>query len=345
LALRAGRHLVLHLGGAFAAVAIACAVPAFCAFLLGKQWPLLLPVVAIAPVVLLVAFFLKVARWMRAPVPFRIPLTVGQQHSLPSIPHAPVGNPRSFFQVVLRVLLDVLLFRPLFRTTPTAPLYGRGLAHGMNRSLWLLALAFHGALALILLRHLRFFLEPVPGFVVFLEKYDVATEMVLPAVHVTSLLLPFALAFLIGRRLVLARMRYISLAADYFPLLLLFAIATTGIIMRHFTRTDVMAVKQFTLGLAHGALVLPANRDIVLVMHVFLVGILVAYYPTSKLMHMPGVLMSPTLTMANINRERRHINVRNPKVEMLHYADYENTFRARMIEAGLPVEKDVQKET
>jgi len=84
--------------------------------------------------------------------------------------------------------------------------------------------------------------------------------------------------------------------------------------------------------------VLPSRADTWLMTHIFLVGLLLAYFPLSKLMHMPGALLSPTLTMANINREKRHINVRNPKVQFMHYADYEATFRDRMIEAGLPVE-------
>ena len=132
------------------------------------------------------------------------------------------------------------------------------------------------------------------------------------------------------------RVRYISLAADYFPLLLLLAIATTGIVMRHFVRTDVAAVKQLTIGLANWTL--PLRADAWLITHVFLVGVLLVYFPLSKLMHMPGALLSPTLTMANINREKRHINVCNPQVQVMHYADYEATFRERMIEAGLPVE-------
>ena len=337
---RAGGHLALHLGGAFAAVVVACAVPALCASLLGKHWPLLvLAVAAIAPAAFLIVFVGKVARWMRAPVPFRIPLTVGQQRALRSIPHSRAGSPLSAFEVILRVLLDVLLFRPLFRATPTAPSLARGLAHGMDRSLWFVAVAFHGSLAIIVLRHLRMFLEPVPGFVAILERFDIATEMVLPKVHVTSLVLPLALAFLLGRRLVLMRVRTLSLAADYFPLLLLLAIATTGIVMRHFVRTDVAAVKELSIGLANWTLFLPARADGWLMTHVFLVGILLAYFPLSKLMHMPGALLSPTLTMANISREKRHINARNPQVQVMHYADYEATFRVRMIEAGLPVEE------
>jgi nitrate reductase gamma subunit len=118
----------------------------------------------------------------------------------------------------------------------------------------------------------------------------------------------------------------------------LLAIAGTGIVMKHLTRADVTAAKQLTLGLASSSLTLPARADAWLLVHLFLVGLLLVYFPLSKLMHMPGVLLSPTLTMANVNRQSRHINVRNPKVETLHYADYEATFRERMIEAGLPVE-------
>jgi nitrate reductase gamma subunit len=164
--------------------------------------------------------------------------------------------------------------------------------------------------------------------------------MVLPKVHLTTLVFPVALALLLGRRLVLPRLRYLSLAADYLPLLLLLAIATTGIVMRHLARTDVTQVKQLTLGLAGFSLVLPSRADTWLCMHVFLVGLLLVTFPLGKLMHMPGVLLSPTLTMANVNRVCRHINVRNPKVEILHYADYEAAFRERMVEAGLPVEKE-----
>ena len=331
-----GRHTVMQLGGALGSVAVACVVPVLAAMLMGARGALLVvAVLAVAPLALLATFIWKVARWMRTPVAFRIPLTVGQQKGLASIAHSRTGSPHTATEVMLRVLLDGVLFRPLFRATPTAL---RGLAHGMGRFLWLLAVAFHGSLLIVVLRHLRLFLEPVPAFVAGLERFDVATEMFLPKVHLTSLVLPLALAFLLGRRLLLVRVRYISLAADYLPLLLLLAIATTGLVMRHVVRTDVTALKNLTLGLAHGTLVLPTQPDTWLSVHIFLVGILLVYFPLSKLMHMPGVLLSPTLTMANNNRERRHINVRNPQVATMHYADYEAAFRDRMIEAGLPVE-------
>jgi nitrate reductase gamma subunit len=330
----------VHLGGAFAATLAVCVLPALLALALGDAWSLVLLPLAGAPLLVVVLFVDKVAAWLRAPVPFRVPLTVGQQRSLPGLPRRRCDNPATWLEVAGRAGLDILLLRPLFRSTPTAPSLGRGLPHGMARSLWLCALAFHGALAVVGLRHLRMVLEPVPRLVAWLEDFDVATEMFLPKVHATSLVLLVALLCLLGRRLALPRLRFISLGADYFPLCLLVAIVTTGLWMRHVTRTDVAAIKQFAIGLAAGHIVLPVQVDAWLVAHLCAVGALGCYFPLSKLMHMPGVLLSPTLTLANRNRELRHVNVRNPTVEVMHYADYENEFRARMLAAGLPVEKE-----
>jgi len=336
---RADRHLAVHAGGALAAVALACAIPPLLARFAGPHWRWVLLPLGLAPLAWLGLFVAKVAGWLRAPVPFRVPLTLGQQRGRPGLPRRGTGTPHAWHEVLARFALDACLFRPLARTTPTAPSYGRGLDHGLGRGLWLAAIAFHASLLVVGLRHLRLVWEPVPGFVTWLENADAATEMWLPKLHVTSVLLVVALLALLGRRLLRARLRYLSLAADYFPLFLLLAIAGTGIVMRHFTGTDVTAVKHFALGLASGQLVLPAAPDPWLLAHLFAVATLAVYFPLGKLMHAPGVLLSPTLTLANDNRERRHLNPRNPTVEILHYADYENTFRDRMIEAGLPVEK------
>ena len=44
-------------------------------------------------------------------------------------------------------------------------------------------------------------------------------------------------------------MKYISQAADYFPLFLIFAIAFTGVLLRHFFKTNVVGVKELGMGL------------------------------------------------------------------------------------------------
>jgi nitrate reductase gamma subunit len=52
------------------------------------------------------------------------------------------------------------------------------------------------------------------------------------------------------------------------------------------------------------------------------------------------VFLSPTRNLANNNRMKRHINPWNPKVKFHTYDEYEDDFREKMIEAGLPVEKE-----
>jgi len=334
------RHLAIHLGGALAAAVIATAMPVVSIALLGHGWAQLLVVFALVVPAMLVAFGAKILRWIRSPVAFRIPLTIGQQRSLHAIPHQRTRNPHTAGQALVRVLLDTVLFRPLTRATPSARSLSQALDHGTTRSLWLAAMLFHGSLAVILVRHLRIFLDPVPGFVAWLEYADAVGEMTLPKLHLSTVVFMLALFYLLGRRLWLAKLRYISIAADYFPLLLLIALATTGLVMRHMVRTDVPALKSLAVGLANGALGMPAQDDAVLFVHLFLLGVLLVYFPLSKLMHMPGVWLSPTLTLANNTRQRRHVNPNNPKVETLHYADYEDAFRGPMIEAGLPVEKE-----
>ena len=301
---------------------------------------MVLSVAALAAPILLVAFAAKVLRWIRVPVAFRIPLTIGQQRSLPDVGHQGTRAPHTAAQTFIRAVLDIGLFRPLTRTTPTARALGAGLDHGTTRSLWLAAGLFHLSLAVILVRHLRMFFEPVPTVVAWLEDVDSVGEVTLPRIHASSVVFALALSFLLGRRLWHARLRYISLAADYFPLLLLLAIATFGLLARHVVRTDVTMVKHVVTGLASGMLTLPQTTDVFLVVHLFLVAVLLVYFPLSKLMHAGGAWLSPTLIMANSNRERRHVNPNNPPVEVLHYADYEDAFRGPMIAAGLPVEKE-----
>ena len=66
---------------------------------------------------------------------------------------------------------------------------------------------------------------------------------------------------------------------------------------------------------------------------------LLAYFPFSKLMHMAGVFLSPTRNLSNDSRIVRHVNPWNYPVKVHTYEEYEDEFRDKMIEAGLPVEK------
>jgi nitrate reductase gamma subunit len=333
------RHVSFHFGSALLAVSLLCAIAVFCVPSIGSVATVAMATPAFAALFFVVGFSWKVARWMRAPIAFRIPLTAGQHSGLSSTTPDRFRAPHTAWEVLVRVLFDVVLFRPLLRVTPSVHLHGRQLSGYSGRLLWLFAATFHGSLAIIVLRHLRLFLSPVPSFVSWLQSADSASDLFIPKLHATSALVLIALSLLLTRRLVLVRLRYISVAADYFPLLLLLGIAVTGVTMRHVTRTDVAEVKALITSLAGFSFVLNSPLDTLLVVHVFLVCALLVYFPLSKLMHVSGAFMSPTLTLAANGRSTRHLNVNNPQVETLHYSDYEVAFRDRMIKAGIPVEE------
>ena len=201
------------------------------------------------------------------------------------------------------------------------------------------------SLLLILLRHLRLFLNPVPGFVGTLEFFDGIFQVGVPVLYQTDLIFVGAVTFLFLRRVIIPQVRYISFAADYFPLFLIFAIAMTGILMRYIFRVDVVSIKQLTVGLATFSPAISGDIGSIFYIHVFLVSVLLAYFPFSKLMHLGGVFLSPTRNMANNNRMVRHVNPWNdPNIKPHSYADYEDEFRQFMADADIPLEKELPPE-
>ena len=135
-----------------------------------------------------------------------------------------------------------------------------------------------------------------------------------------------------------------SLLDDYFPLILLLAIGLTGFWLRHVTKTDVVGAKTLAVGLVSFRFG-PVNEALrslspLFYGHLFLVSALMAYFPLSKLVHMPGVLLSPTRNMANNNRMVRHVNPWDYPVKTHPYDEYEDEWREKMKEAGVPVEKE-----
>jgi nitrate reductase gamma subunit len=71
----------------------------------------------------------RLARWALSPVPFRIPATGGQQKSLDWIRTGGTDNPSTGAGVWGRMILEVLLFRSLFRNMK-AERAGEVLAYG-----------------------------------------------------------------------------------------------------------------------------------------------------------------------------------------------------------------------
>ncbi|MBI4829854.1 MAG: respiratory nitrate reductase subunit gamma [Nitrospinae bacterium] len=196
------------------------------------------------------------------------------------IPTAPA--PTTALGAAGRVAGEVLFFTSLFKG---------------NKWTWLGGYVFHVALALVLLRHLRYFLQPTPKLV----------ELAGPPGVWAGIIMTAALVYLWIRRKAVDRAAYISLLADYFALGLIALIGVTGLVMKFVIRTDVAAVKSFIIGLVTFSPVeMPA--DPMFMLHLLLVMALMVYFPFSKLLHAGGVFFSPTRAQVDDCRERRHVN-------------------------------------
>jgi nitrate reductase gamma subunit len=203
--------------------------------------------------------------YARTPQPLKIP-----------IPPAPTTRRG----VVVRLLMEVVFFRALFRS---------------NKWIWLFGWLFHAALLAVLLRHLRYFTEPVWAWVSLIQPFGLYAGFAMLA----------GLGGLWARRLLVDRVRYISSPSDHLMLALLAAIAASGLAMKYLVRTDIVALKAFFLGLmAFDWQPLPA--DPLLLVHLALVAALMIVLPLSKLLHAPGVFFSPSLNQVDDARERRH---------------------------------------
>jgi nitrate reductase gamma subunit len=289
--------------------------------------------------VFLFGFCYRVLRWAWTPVPFRIPTTCGQQKSLPWIKSASLDNPATGWDAVGRMALEILLFRSLFRNN-RARLHDARLVLGDDRTLWLGALAFHWSLLVILLRHLRLFVQPVPVFVKAIDGLDSIFQVGLPSVYISDVVIVGALLYLVARRFRNPIVRYVSLPIDYLALFLLLGAVLSGLFMRFVVRVDVVAIKQFALGLAVFHPLITSALTPMFLIHLLIVSAVAAYFPFSKLMHVGGVFLSPTRNLANNSRSKRHVNPWNYPVKTHSYAEWEHEFRDKLKAAKLPLETE-----
>jgi nitrate reductase gamma subunit len=292
-------------------------------------------------------FIYRVTGWARSPVPFRIPTTSGQEKSMPWVKHDKFESPSGTVGVIVRMALEVLLFRSLFRSTKTdlrELKEGPRLTYSSSKWLWGAGLVFHWSFLIIFVRHFRLFTGEVPSFVAALEWADGFLQITLPTLYMTDVAIVAAITYLFLRRVVVPQVRYISLAADYFPLFLIFAIVTSGILMRYIFKTDIAGVKELVHGLMSFKPTVPEGIGAIFFVHVAFISALLAYFPFSKIMHLGGVFMSPTRNLANNSRMVRHINPWNPPVKFHTYEAYEEDFWKVMKEADLPLDKEYKEE-
>lgn len=285
-------------------------------------------------------FIWRVVRWASSPVPFRIPTTCGQQKSLKNIKRNSIENPSTVPGVIGRMFLEIFFFRSLFRNTRVELYNESKLTYGSNKWLWIGAMAFHWSFLIIIIRHARYFIDPVPALIVGAERIDALFQIGMPVIYITNASFGAAIIYLLVRRVAVPKIKFISLYQDYFPLFLIAGIAVTGILMRYFIRVDLLGVKNAMIGLIQFHPAIPQGVGQIFYMHLFLICILAIYFPFSKLMHMPGVFLSPTRNLVNNSRARRHINPWNQVVAVHTYSEWEDEFRDKLKSAGYELEKE-----
>jgi nitrate reductase gamma subunit len=293
----------------------------------------------VAVLLFVVGFIYRVLKWASSPVPFHIPTVSGQQKSLSWIKADNIDSPHTTGGVVKRLALEILLFRSLLKNEKVELEAPHRLLFRTSILLWLGAMAFHWSLLVILVRHLRFFLEPVPSVVVVLQRVDSIFQNLLPILYISDVIILIALAYLFIRRVITPQVRYISLPSDYFILLAIAGIAVSGVLMRLIYKVDLVQVKEWVMAMLRFSPLPPKGINLVFYIHLFFVSLLIATFPLSKLMHMPGIFLSPTKNLRNTSRNDRHINPWDHPVKIHTYEEYEDDFRDSMKEVGLPVDK------
>ncbi|HNW00576.1 MAG TPA: respiratory nitrate reductase subunit gamma [Burkholderiaceae bacterium] len=221
----------------------------------------------VATGVFVVGLARKIRSYAKVSAPLKIPTTPA---------------PMTATGVGWRMTREVVFFESLFKS---------------NKWTWILGWTFHAALLLVVLRHLRYFQEPVWLPVALIQPFGTYAGFAMVA----------GLAGLWARRWLVDRVRYISTPSDHLMLALLLAIGLSGLGMRFVAHTDIIAVKAFMLGLMRFDWQ-PLPSDPALLVHLALVALLMIIFPISKLLHAPGLFFSPTRNQADNAREARHIS-------------------------------------
>tara|TARA_B110000977_G_scaffold28389_1_gene36400 strand:+ start:29994 stop:30716 length:723 start_codon:yes stop_codon:yes gene_type:complete len=219
-----------------------------------------------ATAVLVIGVGSRIRKYAKTPSPLKIPTTPA---------------PTTRRGVVFRMIKEITIFESLFKS---------------NKWIWLFGWLFHMGMLLVLLRHLRYFTDPVWSWVVFVQPFG----------KYASIAMLLGLIGLLVRRIVVDRVRYISAPSDFLMLILLLVIGGTGAMMSFVTSADIISLKYYLLGLmVFDIRYLP--NDPILLVHLASVAILMIIFPISKLLHAPGIFFSPTRNQVDNPRERRHV--------------------------------------
>jgi nitrate reductase gamma subunit len=233
----------------------------------------------VAMITLVAGITNKILQYKRVPAPLKIAVTPA---------------PLTRTGVVYRFFTEVVLFNSLFRATKWT---------------WIFSFMFHASLFLAFLRHLRYVIS-ADSFI-----WPLVNNMIIQSFgHYAGFAMVAGLFGLLARRIFVDRVRYISSVSDYLMLILILGIAASGLMMAYVEHTDIVQLKGFIMGLfLFDWQNLPT--DTVLLVHLTMVLFLAFIFPVSKLLHFPGLFMSPTRYQIDNPREKRHLSPWGAEIE------------------------------
>ncbi len=203
--------------------------------------------------------------------------------------------PKTSWGAFWRVMGEVFFFKTLYRS---------------DKSLWLAGYVFHVSLAVVMLQHLlRHYVYD------FSHGHPPAWYNALIPIGVFfGTLMLISLLYLFFRRIFIDRVKFVSVFADYFILILLMAITIAGlseIIFQPAAQLE-QAVLQLDVFFNRLLEFRPVNvpTNLFFLFHYSLVLLLIGYIPFSKIMHFVGIFFSPTIAMSDNPREKRHFDER-----------------------------------
>jgi nitrate reductase gamma subunit len=185
------------------------------------------------------------------------------------LPSIPVFAKKISPITIAETVLDIFLFRRLFKT---------------NRLLWVASWAFHVSFLLVFLRHMRYFIYPVPGFIISLQDVGIYAGYILP----------LSLLLILFIRITGDKDKYVSLY-NFFLLVLLLSTSLTGVLMKTFYRAKLVDIKAFIMGIMTFSPT-PLPDSMLFIIHFILVLILVPFLPFH-------VITAPIITIEARSRD------------------------------------------
>lgn len=216
----------------------------------------------IAGSIFLIGMVCRVAKWLKAPVPFQLTL----------FPAPKDGSAR-----MMAIGQEMILFKSLYNN---------------DKRLWLWAWLLHVSLALVIGGHVVgiYYLMNQFTLIGFTPSASQALSSTLGTV--AGLILMISLIVLFYRRISEPEVKRLSDPADYFDLLLILAVVITGNHMRlPAVHVDLPAIKAYLGGiLTFSPISIPENA--IFISHFILVNLLLMYFPFSKLIHLAGFFVN-----------------------------------------------------